>query len=112
MAHLLNQQVTNRVTALPDDYFTPTAADLRAAQTQLAARTQALTNAPLKLKATREAEEKAKQDRWPTVRVSCLWLWLDVDNISDNNPDTFYGSNTTREDFPILKQDQNRLCIC
>ncbi|KAF9024899.1 hypothetical protein BDZ89DRAFT_1068679 [Hymenopellis radicata] len=54
---------------LPDEYFTPTAADLKAAQTQLAARTQALTNAPLKLKATREAEEKAKQDRWPTTTI-------------------------------------------
>ncbi|KAK0449988.1 hypothetical protein EV421DRAFT_1732212 [Armillaria borealis] len=56
---------------LPDEYFTPTAADLRAAQSQLAARTQALTNAPLRLKTTREAEEKAKRDRWPntTIRI-------------------------------------------
>ncbi|KAK0193590.1 hypothetical protein F5146DRAFT_924935 [Armillaria mellea] len=57
--------------ALPDEYFTPTAADLKAAQSQLAARTQALTNAPLRLKAAREAEEKAKRDRWPntTIRI-------------------------------------------
>ncbi|KAK0204595.1 hypothetical protein DFS33DRAFT_1382497 [Desarmillaria ectypa] len=57
--------------ALPDEYFTPTAADLKAAQSQLAARTQELTNAPLRLKAVREAEEKAKRDRWPntTIRI-------------------------------------------
>ncbi len=56
------------VAVLPDEYFTPTAADLRAAQSQLAARTQALTNAPLRLKTAREAEDKAKRDRWPNVR--------------------------------------------
>ncbi|KAK0223020.1 hypothetical protein IW262DRAFT_1458036 [Armillaria fumosa] len=57
--------------ALPDEYFTPTAADLKAAQSQLAARTQALTNAPLRLRADRDAEEKAKRDRWPntTIRI-------------------------------------------
>ncbi|KAK0469999.1 uncharacterized protein EV420DRAFT_1256801 [Desarmillaria tabescens] len=57
--------------ALPDEYFTPTAADLKVAQSQLAARTQALTNTPLRLKAVREAEEKAKRDRWPntTIRI-------------------------------------------
>ncbi|KAJ3716164.1 hypothetical protein C8R42DRAFT_679736 [Lentinula raphanica] len=56
---------------LPDTYFDPTPSDLKLAQTQLAARTQALTNAPLQLRATREAAEKAKKDRWPntTIRV-------------------------------------------
>ncbi|KIK62363.1 hypothetical protein GYMLUDRAFT_41782 [Collybiopsis luxurians FD-317 M1] len=55
--------------ALPDDYFEPTTSDLKIAQTQLAARTQALTNAPLQLRATREAAEKAKRDRWPTTTI-------------------------------------------
>ncbi|KAK0480268.1 hypothetical protein IW261DRAFT_1477046 [Armillaria novae-zelandiae] len=57
--------------SLPDEYFTPTATDLKAAQSQLAARTQALTNAPLRLKAARDAEETAKRDRWPntTIRI-------------------------------------------
>ncbi|KAF9473748.1 hypothetical protein BDN70DRAFT_885577 [Pholiota conissans] len=54
---------------LPDDYFTPTAADLRAAQSTLAARTQALVNAPLQLRAQREAETKAKRDRWPQTSI-------------------------------------------
>jgi len=56
---------------LPESYFTPTAADLKAAQATLTARTQALVNAPLQLRATREATEKAKRDRWPntTIRV-------------------------------------------
>jgi tether containing UBX domain for GLUT4 len=53
--------------ALPDSYFTPTAADLKSAQATLSARTQALTNAPLQLRAVREAEERAKRDRWPKV---------------------------------------------
>ncbi|KAF9469041.1 hypothetical protein BDZ94DRAFT_1317593 [Collybia nuda] len=56
---------------LSDDYFTPTAADLKAAQHTLSARTQALVNAPLQLRATRDANEKAKRDRWPntTIRI-------------------------------------------
>ncbi|KAF8896500.1 hypothetical protein BD779DRAFT_590317 [Infundibulicybe gibba] len=52
---------------LPDEYFDPTTADIKAAQTTLATRTQALVNAPLQLRATREANEKSKRDRWPTV---------------------------------------------
>ncbi|KAG6832948.1 hypothetical protein H0H92_004832 [Tricholoma furcatifolium] len=57
--------------ALPDDYFKPTAADLKAAQDTLTARVHALTDAPLELRATREAREKAKRDRWPntTIRI-------------------------------------------
>ncbi|KAG8213165.1 hypothetical protein J3R82DRAFT_11574, partial [Butyriboletus roseoflavus] len=56
---------------LPESYFTPTAADIKAAQATLSARTQALINAPLQLRATREAAESAKRDRWPntTIRV-------------------------------------------
>jgi len=54
---------------LPDSYFTPTAADIRDAQSTLAARTQALTNAPLQLRAARDAEAKAKRDRWPEARI-------------------------------------------
>jgi len=56
---------------LPDEYFTPTPTDLKAAQATLSARTQALNNAPLQLRAVREAELKAKRNRWPetTIRV-------------------------------------------
>lgn len=56
---------------LPDDYFTPTPADLKAAQQTLAARTQALVNAPLELRAVREAREQTRRDRWlnTTIRV-------------------------------------------
>ena len=56
---------------LPDSYFTPTASDLKAAQATLSARTQAIVNAPLQLRVAREAEEKAKRERWPntTIRV-------------------------------------------
>ena len=55
---------------IPDSFFTPTAADLKAAQATLSARTHALVNAPLQLRAAREAEEKVKRDRWPNVRPS------------------------------------------
>ncbi|KAF8802422.1 hypothetical protein BYT27DRAFT_7341316 [Phlegmacium glaucopus] len=56
---------------LPDEYFTPTPTDLKAAQAMLSARTQALNNAPLQLRAVREAESRAKRDRWPetTIRI-------------------------------------------
>ncbi|KAI3604832.1 alveolar soft part sarcoma chromosome candidate 1-like [Moniliophthora roreri] len=54
---------------LPDEFYNPTASDLKLAQEQLAARTQALTNAPLQLRATREAAEKLKTDRWPETRI-------------------------------------------
>ena len=52
---------------LPDEYFSPTPTDLKAAQATLSARTQALINAPLQLRAVRETESKAKRDRWPEV---------------------------------------------
>ncbi|KAJ7457594.1 hypothetical protein B0H11DRAFT_2062737 [Mycena galericulata] len=56
---------------LPDDYFTPTTADLKLAQSGLTAKTQALANAPLQLRAVRDAAEKSKRDRWPntTIRI-------------------------------------------
>ncbi|KAF8274822.1 hypothetical protein EI94DRAFT_1561231 [Lactarius quietus] len=56
---------------LPDDYFTPTLADLRERQAQLHARTTTLSDAPLLTRAQREQQTKAKQDRWPntTIRV-------------------------------------------
>jgi len=54
---------------LPESYFTPTAADLQLAQAQLSARTHALTDAPFKGRAVREAEDKAKRERWPTTTI-------------------------------------------
>ncbi|KAG6369395.1 hypothetical protein JVT61DRAFT_14927 [Boletus reticuloceps] len=56
---------------LPESYFTPTTADLKASQATLTARTRVLVNAPLQLRATRDAAEKAKRDRWPntTIRI-------------------------------------------
>ncbi|KAJ3997859.1 hypothetical protein F5050DRAFT_1568497 [Lentinula boryana] len=56
-------------TDLPDSYFEPTAFDLKLAQSQLSSRTQALTNAPLQLRTTREAAEKAKKERWPNTKI-------------------------------------------
>ena len=54
---------------LPDDYFTPTIADLKARQEQLRARATALNNSPLLTRAQREEQAKTKRDRWPNVRL-------------------------------------------
>ncbi|KAL0954709.1 hypothetical protein HGRIS_003663 [Hohenbuehelia grisea] len=59
------------IPALPDSYFVPTAADLKAAQDTLSARTRALVDAPLQTRAVREANETTKRAKWPntTIRV-------------------------------------------
>ncbi len=54
---------------IPELYFTPTAAELKAVQSSLAARTQSLANAPLRTQAMRDADQKAREARWPTVRL-------------------------------------------
>ncbi|CAK5269835.1 unnamed protein product [Mycena citricolor] len=54
---------------LPDEYFTPTAADLQSAQATLSSRTQALNDAPLQFRAEREAAAKAKRERWPSTTI-------------------------------------------
>jgi len=59
---------------LPDVDLTPTAADIKAAQATLAARTQALVNAPLQLRAAREAEVKTKRDRWPETLIRIKFM--------------------------------------
>ncbi|KAF4597416.1 hypothetical protein EYR40_007868 [Pleurotus pulmonarius] len=62
---------TTHLHALPDSYFTPTAADLKAAQATLSSRTKALVDAPLQTRSVREAQDVAKKARWPftTIRV-------------------------------------------
>jgi len=57
---------------LPDDYFTPTIADLQARQHHLHARAVALNNSPLVTRAQREEQTKMKRDRWPNVHISFL----------------------------------------
>ncbi|OSC98545.1 hypothetical protein PYCCODRAFT_1375052 [Trametes coccinea BRFM310] len=56
---------------LPDHYFDLTPADVRAQQAMLAAKRDALHNAPLRTAAMREAEDKKRRARWPqtTIRV-------------------------------------------
>jgi len=54
---------------LPESYFTPTTADLKAAQDSLTARVNALSNAPLRTQAMRDAEAKAKHLRYPTTTI-------------------------------------------
>ncbi|CAL1715722.1 unnamed protein product [Somion occarium] len=63
------QASTTSPRELPEDYFTPSAADLKAAQASLSARTQALVNAPLRNRAVREAEETAKRAKYPTTTI-------------------------------------------
>jgi tether containing UBX domain for GLUT4 len=54
---------------LPDEFYNPTAADLKAAQATLHARTEGLKNAPLRTQEMREKGQKEKEARWPTVRT-------------------------------------------
>jgi len=61
--------ITRLPPPLPDEYFEPTAEDIKAAQATLTARTQALVNAPLQLRTAKEASERAKRDRWPLTRI-------------------------------------------
>ncbi|TFK66290.1 hypothetical protein BDN72DRAFT_772192 [Pluteus cervinus] len=60
---------TSAAPSLPDEYYTPTASDLKAAQASLQARTQALTDAPFQLRRIREESERAKRDKWPTTTI-------------------------------------------
>lgn len=48
-------------------YFEPTTADIKAAQKSLHARTEALVNAPFRTREMKEAAEKAKAEKYPTV---------------------------------------------
>jgi tether containing UBX domain for GLUT4 len=53
--------------SLPDSYFAVTAADVRDSQAVLTARSKALNDAPLVTKGIRDAKEKERLARWPTV---------------------------------------------
>ncbi|KAF8518474.1 hypothetical protein JB92DRAFT_2787370 [Gautieria morchelliformis] len=54
---------------LPDSYFDPTAAELKASyQAQVRTR-EALANAPLKTREIRERETNSKLTRWPTTTI-------------------------------------------
>ncbi|KAL4244221.1 hypothetical protein ABKN59_010451 [Abortiporus biennis] len=56
---------------LPESYFTPSTADLKAAQASLAARVTALQNAPFRTQAMREADNKSRRAKYPntTIRI-------------------------------------------
>jgi tether containing UBX domain for GLUT4 len=54
---------------LPDDFYAPTSADLKAAQATLHARTEALKNAPLRTQEMRDKAQKERDNRWPSVRL-------------------------------------------
>ena len=69
---MLYERTTKIAEDLPDDYFTPTIADLKVQQTQLHARATALSNAPLLTRTQREQQTKTKRDRWPNVTVSLV----------------------------------------
>lgn len=62
--------ISNLAEELPDGYFTPTIADLKARQQHLHARAVAANNAPLLTRAQREEQVKIKRDRWPNVRTT------------------------------------------
>ncbi|KAH8981593.1 hypothetical protein EDB86DRAFT_3051381 [Lactarius hatsudake] len=82
---------------LPDDYFTPTTADLKERQNQLHARATGLVNAPLLTRTLREQQTKAKRDRWPntTIRVR----FLDRTQLEQ----TFPSSNKIRAVYAFVR---------
>ena len=46
--------------------------DIKAAQNSLHARTEALVNAPFRTREMREAAEKVRADKYPTVSIALL----------------------------------------
>lgn len=63
---------TNRseeITDIPATYFEVTMADIKAVQNSLHARTEALVNVPFRTREMKEAAEKAKADKYPTVSI-------------------------------------------
>ena len=52
---------------VPATYFEATTADIKAVQNSLHARTEALVNAPFRTREMREAAEKIKAEKYPTV---------------------------------------------
>jgi hypothetical protein len=96
--------------SLPDSFFEPAGADVKAAQTTLASRTQALTNAPLMTQSMREMNEKQRRDRWPQVSgtsVRCARLIPSVDQYSNQ----ISRSNATGEVFLFTRRYQERSCF-
>jgi len=61
--------VSVAIPAVHDDYYNPTMADLKDAQSILAARTQALVNAPLQTRAMQESVAHVKKARWPSTTL-------------------------------------------
>ena len=101
--------LTRAIAPPPDSYFTPSPADIQTAQATLSARTHALTDRPLELKAVREAREKAKRDRWPNVRGSMHHREVttaDRARSADHDPHPLPRSHAAGEDLSVNEQDQ------
>jgi len=62
---------SSSLSTIPDSFFEPTTAELKAAFDAQARLRENLYNAPLKTQAVRDQEEKKKQERWPntTIRI-------------------------------------------
>ncbi|KAF7789809.1 hypothetical protein EIP86_000755 [Pleurotus ostreatoroseus] len=93
---------------LPEAFFTPTTADLKAAQDSLTARTQALVNAPLKTQAMRDVEQKAREAKYPTATIRIRFsdrTQLEKTFPSSNKIRSVYAfvRNALREDVKPIK---------
>ncbi|KAI0027402.1 hypothetical protein K488DRAFT_25221, partial [Vararia minispora EC-137] len=64
-----SRPAAQRAHDLPDDFYTPTAADLKNAQAMLHARTEALNNRPLLTQEMRDRAERERENKWPTTRI-------------------------------------------
>ena len=111
---------------LPDGYFTPTIADLKARQQHLHARAVAANNAPLLTRAQREEQAKMKRDRWPNVCTiislpptpppcpslgSIIFLAVGVVHKIDHDQGELPRPHTARKGVPIKQQDTQRICV-
>lgn len=54
---------------VPENYFEPTKADVKLSYDSLHSRTEALVNAPFRTKDMRDAADKAKREKYPTVSL-------------------------------------------
>lgn len=98
---------------LPESFFVPSAADLKAAQDSLSVRTHTLMNAPLRTQAMRDADTKIKMQKYPTVRDRRLCMHTVCSRtLVDDYQSEVHRSHTVGEDFPFDRQDPLCICLC
>lgn len=93
---------------LPESFFVPSAADLKAAQDSLSVRTHTLMNAPLRTQAMRDADTKVRMQKYPTTTIRVRFT--DRTQLEKTFPSTdkirsvyAFVRNSLREDVKPIK---------